>query len=125
MENVKAFLLDNMDVLKSAVQQLNAWNGCMDHLDVYENEEDFFDSHFYNKPMAAVRAAQYGEYCFTDEYVRFDGYGNLESLDEDDYHAELEQEIDVIIGHLQELYGRLELDGELDQLLVEAEENDN
>jgi hypothetical protein len=31
--------------------------------------------------MEAVRAASYGEYDYSDNYVKFNGYGNLESLD--------------------------------------------
>lgn len=48
---------------------------------IYENNGDFFDL-FFSKPIDAVRAAQYGDYRYTDNFVRFDGYGNLESTDE-------------------------------------------
>lgn len=48
---------------------------------IYENNGDFFDL-FFDKPIDAVRAAQYGDYRYTDNFVKFDGYGNLESTDE-------------------------------------------
>jgi hypothetical protein len=48
---------------------------------IYENGQDFFETHFSNDIMEAVRAASYGEYDYSDNYVKFNGYGNLESLD--------------------------------------------
>src|SRR5699024_5859563 len=48
---------------------------------IYENDGDFFDM-FFTNPIDAVRAAQYGDYRYADNFVKFDGYGNLESTDE-------------------------------------------
>lgn len=48
--------------------------------EVYENDEDFFNTFFEGKPFEAVRAAHYGEYKYSDDYVRFNGYANLESF---------------------------------------------
>lgn len=47
---------------------------------IYENDEDFLNEHF-SEPAEAVRAAYYGDYTFNHPYVRYNGYGNLESLD--------------------------------------------
>lgn len=47
---------------------------------IYENDEDFFEENFSNAD-SAVRAVCYGEYHYTDEYVVFNAYGNLESFD--------------------------------------------
>ena len=46
----------------------------------YYNEEEFFDNYFIEK-MEVARAVQYGDYNFNHKYVKFDGYGNLESTD--------------------------------------------
>jgi len=48
--------------------------------EIYENDEEFFNMFFEGKPLEAVRAANYGEYNYSDSYVKFNGYGNLDSL---------------------------------------------
>jgi hypothetical protein len=49
-------------------------------MEYYENDDDFFKMFFENDPLAAVRASFYGNYRYMDDYVRFNGYGNLESF---------------------------------------------
>lgn len=46
--------------------------------DIFFNDEEFFEENF-GKTMDAVRAVSYGKYKYTDEYIWFDGYGNLET----------------------------------------------
>jgi len=48
--------------------------------EIYENDEDFFETFFRNNVIDAVRSASYGEYNFSEKYVKFNGYGNLESF---------------------------------------------
>lgn len=48
--------------------------------EIMENDEDFFNTYFENNPESAVRAAFYGDYRYMDTYVKFNGYGNLESF---------------------------------------------
>ena len=43
------------------------------------NDDEFFEIYF-SKAIDAVRAVSYGDYRYTDEYVKFNGYGNLESF---------------------------------------------
>lgn len=49
--------------------------------DIYPNDEDFFNTFFSNDPYNAVQRAVYGDYQPMHDYVMFDGYGNLKSLD--------------------------------------------
>jgi len=48
---------------------------------IYSNDEYFFKK-FFTDPDAAVRATYYGHYNYCDDYVRFNGYGNLDSYNE-------------------------------------------
>jgi len=48
--------------------------------EVYDNDEEFFNTYFEGKPLEAVRAAHFGDYNFSHDYVKFNGYGNLESF---------------------------------------------
>lgn len=115
--NLKEFLLENIETTNGIVQELNSWNGCMDQLDVRENDEEFFQVYFEGKPMEAVRAAVYGEYNYTDEYVRFNGYGNLESLTQWQLENEIKESIEEIIENLIEYQDELSLDSEVEELI--------
>lgn len=46
--------------------------------EIYDNDDEFFEVYF-TKPLDAIRAVHYGEYEYTDSYVKFNGYANLES----------------------------------------------
>ena len=49
--------------------------------DIYPNDEDFFNMFYANDPFNAVQRAVYGDYKPMHDYVMYDGYGNLQSLD--------------------------------------------
>jgi hypothetical protein len=124
VENVRAYLLDNVEELKSVVRELNSWDGSFDHLDFHDNDEEFFETYFSDRPMEAVRAAQYGDYNYSDEYVRFNGYGNLESLSGYQVEQEIKDEVDEIISELVDKRQHLCLDWELEELLDEEDEEE-
>jgi hypothetical protein len=68
-----------------------------EYLDVLEFDDDIINESF-ETPMDALRAASFGRVNFSDEYFRFDGYGNIETLSQYDYDKEIEdvwQEIEV------------------------------
>jgi hypothetical protein len=121
---LRDYLLDNTDELRQIANELNSWNGCLDHLDVHENDEDFFNTYFDGNPMEAVRAAHYGSYSYNDDYVRFDGYGNLESLTEGDMERELKDNVDDIIDYLQEHRSHIDLPYDVEEILDEEEEEE-
>lgn len=123
LERIKEYLLDNEDVLKDVVREINSYNGALDYLDYFENDEEFF-SMFFTDPMEAVRATQYGDYNFTDDYVRFNAYGNLDSCDEWALLEDLKDNIDEIIEQLIENANNLYLDNELTEILEDEEEDE-
>ena len=47
---------------------------------IYGNDEGFFETLFHNNPYEVARSTFYGTYNFSEDYVRFDWYGNLETL---------------------------------------------
>jgi hypothetical protein len=111
---------DQIQFLRSLAQECNCWDGSLENLDVNYNDDEFFNIYFEGKPMEAVRSAHYGNYNYTDEYVRFNGYGNLESLSEWDYEAELMDNSNVILETAQELYEDNHID--IDYLMEDYEE---
>ena len=64
---------------------------CIEYFD-----EGFFDIYFSDK-MEVCRATAYGEVNFSDEYIRLNAYGNLESFGES-------EALDIIEGCLEEIF---------------------
>lgn len=82
VRNLLIELLENLtdSELMSIFRDCNSYDGSFDFADYYENDEDFFNLFFENKPDEAVRAVCYGDYRYSDDFVRFNAYGNLESF---------------------------------------------
>ena len=102
LNEIKGLLLNDLDTLKDAVRELNSWNDCLDYLDVYENDEEFFDMFFEGIPAELARAIYYGDFNYNDEYIKFNGYGNLETFSKYDYEEQLEENIEEITENLIE-----------------------
>jgi hypothetical protein len=70
--------------------------------EVWHNDEEFFEVFFSNtKPLDLLRSAHCGEYTPNDNYVKFNGYGNLESFDYFEV-KDLEDFPEVIAEHIKE-----------------------
>lgn len=121
---LREYLLNNEEVLFDVVNELNSWNNCLDYLEFWENDEEFFNSYF-DSPMEAVRATYYGDYNFNDDYIRFNGYGNIESFSEYEKDEEIKGNIDDIVDNLVEYYEHITIDDEdLENLLSDEEEEE-
>ena len=121
---IKEYLLNNEDVLIDMVHELNSWNGCLDWLDFWENDEEFFNT-FFDNPMEAIRATYYGNYNYNDDYVKFNGYGNIDSYSEYERIEEIKDNIDDIVENLIEYKDCICInDGNLEELLDEEEEEE-
>lgn len=55
----------------------------------YLNDEDFFNSFFYNNPMKAVKAVKYGNYKVYEEYVKIGDDGNVYSISQSNLADEI------------------------------------
>ena len=85
MENLKKQIVSEINAMsQSDLINLNniyarEIQGNFDN-EIWDNDEDFFNSFFENDVMGVVRAISYGDFRFMDNFVKFDGYGNLESF---------------------------------------------
>jgi hypothetical protein len=70
---------------------------------MFDNNEDFFSDYFSGDVDKAVRAVCFGTYNYMHEYVRFNGYENLESFSDLDYHALINENRHDIIERAVEL----------------------
>jgi hypothetical protein len=48
--------------------------------EIFYNEDEFFNTFFYENVIGAIQCVSYGDYRYSDNYVKFNGYGNLESF---------------------------------------------
>lgn len=78
--------MNETEKLMAMVQEVNSWNGELEYLNVWENDDDFFNTFFGGDPMEVARAISFGDYSYNDEYVTFNDYRNLVSYTE--YQAE-------------------------------------
>lgn len=72
---------------------------------IFYNDEEFFNMFFESKPMEVARATFYGDYNFSHDYVKFNGYGNLESMrsiDIDDLPDTIENVVDAIVDNFDD-----------------------
>ena len=122
-EKIREYLLNNEETLLDVVSELNSWNGCLENLDFWENDEEFFNT-FFNNPMEAIRATYYGNYNYNDDYVKFNGYGNIDSYSEYERIEEIKDNIDDIVENLVEYYYNIYINEELENLLLELLEEE-
>src|ERR1700756_3423417 len=96
-------LKDNSLALAFMVSEVNGYDNSLDGYEVHEFDDYFFDN-FFSEKMEVARAVVFGEVNnWSDEWIRFNGYGNLESLSDFDYNKELEDGADEIINRFIEL----------------------
>lgn len=105
MEKLKEYLKEelNTEQLKEMARSVIQYNGALDWLDYWENDEDFFETMFQTKNEVA-RAICYGAYNYTDDYVQINAYGNLISVSGWEYEKEIEDYKEEIIEAWLEVY---------------------
>lgn len=92
--------------LLTMVQEINAYNGSMEQLELYEM--DMFDDLMVGfEPMDIALKIYFGDFNPNDEYFRFNGYANLESLS----YYDLENELIDYENEIIEEYTRIEEEG--------------
>ena len=125
LNEIKELLLNDMDTLRDVVRELDGWNGCLDYLNVYNNDEEFFDMFFEGRPAEVARAIYYGDFNYNDEYIKFNAYGNLETLSEYDYEELLKENVEEVIDCLIKYVEHISIDNEeLDDLLSQYFEDE-
>lgn len=88
--------------LEYMVRECNSYDGSLEDYCYEINDEDFFNVYF-SEPMEAVRAAYFGEYKYSDDYVRFNAYGNLKSVSTWEFEQELKDGTDEIVERYAEM----------------------
>lgn len=125
IKRIEKCLLNNDEELLNIVNEVNSYNGSLDFLAYWENDEDFFNTFFSDNPMEVARATFYGDYKYFDPYVRFNGDGNLESFDEYELIEECKYYIDELVDGLLDCWEYIDIyNEELLTLLSEEDEEE-
>lgn len=114
---------DNVELLKDLAREVNSWDGSLDYLDVQEFDDDFFNTYFDGNVMEAVRAWHFGgENNWNDEYIRFNGYGNLETLSDYRYDEEVKDSANEIIEYALDNIDNIDIEWVLENNNIEGDE---
>ena len=92
--------------LLTMVQEINAYNGSMEHLELFEMEL-FNEIMSGFEPIDIALKTYYGGFNPNDEYFRFNGYANLESLS----YYDLEKELIDYENEIIEEYNNIKEEG--------------
>ena len=95
-------VIDDVE-LQEMLFECISYDGSFDWLDYQENDEYFFENYFRTKDEVA-RAICFGSYNYSDEFVKFNAYGNLESTSRWQMEDEINENKEEIIAHYLELY---------------------
>jgi len=110
-------------ILLELVTDINQLNDALESFRVYDFDEYFFNTFFENNPYEAFRATFFGNIeSYNDEFIRFDAYGNLESLSDFSYYIELTQYHSEIIDAVTTYQDEIDLPEEITDYL-ESENN--
>ena len=71
--------------------------------EIFDNNESFFEDHF-SSISEAVRAASYGDFQFNHDYVKFDGYANLQSFNDPSGEVDLSDIANDILENPENYY---------------------
>lgn len=120
MKTLKDFLTEQIESMNTdeLIALNNAYCEAAGYPDdeIFSNDEDFLNEYF-STHSEAVRAAFYGDYKYNHKYVRFDGYANLESL-EDVNISDLVESVSTIVDYAienQSDFNMLDFDFEEDE----------
>ena len=110
----------NFEELQIMLSEVNGYDDSLDYLDYRLNDEDFFRTFFENNLLEIARAISYGEYKYTDDYVIFNGLGNLETISKYKYEEMIEESHDEIVDRYVEMVNNGDIE-DYNQYLREME----
>ena len=109
----------SFEELLNLAQDIESYNGALEGWRI--NDKEFFDCYFDGDTLGAVRAVCYGTYNYSDDYVKFDAYGNLESGNQWDVQEDILLEEGTILDEILENHHNLDVPRDLMDLIEEYE----
>lgn len=118
-ERVKEILLDDENLLKDVVSQINGYCGALRDLDFFPLDKYELEVFFGNDLMKLADAICSGEFNSNDDYFTInDVFGYLTTYTETEMMDELKNEVDSIVECLFDYYDDISIDNEeLNQIM--------
>lgn len=113
---IRTYFNANKTELFEVVSQINSYDSSLQHLEFLDMEDlDMYLDGL--TPTDIANKIFFGDFNPNHEYFRFNGYENLESLDEWELNKELFDNIDEIIERIIDLKDEIELPEEIEDIL--------
>lgn len=97
---------EDFDILKDMVYTCNSYDNSLEDYYYYNNDSEFYDIMFADKDEVARAVYYASNYCYTDEYIRLDVYGNCETISDYGYEQLLiENKEEIIEEYIEGLFG--------------------
>ena len=101
-EKLKELITDYVDngedlTLERIVSLCNGYDSGLDDYYYWNNDEEFYEIMFESKDEVARAVYYASDYCYTDEYIKLNVYGNCETISEYEYRGLLEDNKEEII----------------------------
>ena len=103
MERLNDLILSDVSLGIGLVNDVNSWDSSLGFLEVFYMDE-FNEVMNGIEPLEIANRMFFGNFNPNDEYFRFDGYANLESLDEYEVEQEIKDYSLEIARRVVELY---------------------
>lgn len=105
---------DNAEMLSAIVSECSGYNGTLEEYEWHEFGDDFFDT-FFSEKQEVARAVFFGDIeSWSDDYIRFNHLGNLESASSYKRDDELKENAQEIIDAGLEMRDNIDLNYVID-----------
>lgn len=102
---LKEYTNGDYEILKDFVSAVNHYDGELEDYYYFYNDSEFYDIMFADKEEVARAVYYASSYCFTDEYIKLNVYGNCETIDDYEYSCLLrDNEDEIIEEYIEGLY---------------------
>ena len=122
-ERIEELIKNDAATALTLFSEINSYNGGYETIEAYPM--DFFDEYMYGyEPTDIANMVAFGNYNPYDEYFKFDGYGNIETLSEQSYENEVQEYAYELASDLIDagLYENIWLDEDVQEIVDKMEE---
>jgi hypothetical protein len=100
-EFIENFIHENLDIDISMLSDFNEWllNNHYENDYIYDDLEEMLEGF---NTMDVVRATYFGNFNYSDDYYRFNGYGNVDSLTDTEIVREMSDNRDFLEWYIEE-----------------------
>ena len=104
-EKLDSYVGEDFDILRNMVYTCNSYDSGLEDYYYWNNDEEFYEIMFPDKDEVARAVYYASNYCYTDEYIRLNVYGNCETISEYEYEQLLiENKEEIIEEYIEGLF---------------------